>query len=293
MEWRTISLIAACYASWLAAGVLYRVDVWAAIIVLVVTITLHSSLQHEAIHRHPTRHARWNEALVFLPLGLIVPFRRYRDLHLKHHATGRLTDPYDDPESFYRSLGDYARLPRVLRMLLAWNNVLAVRLAIGPLIATGGFLLTELRGAGRSLRTERPRGKRLLRAWALHMIGVAVVVSIVRFGFAMPIGAYLVAVYLSQSLLALRSFGEHQWAKARDGRTAIVERSLLAPLFLNNNLHLVHHKHPALPWYDLPEAYRVRRDEWRAINGGYVFSGYGALIRRFGLRMKEPVAHPG
>ena len=72
----------------------------------------------------------------------------------------------------------------------------------------------------------------------------------------------------------------------------IVERSLLGFLFLNNNIHLVHHKHPGLPWYALPAAYRARRADWQAINQGYVFRNYGAVMRDFGLRSKEPVAHP-
>jgi fatty acid desaturase len=108
----------------------------------------------------------------------------------------------------------------------------------------------------------------------------------------MPIGAYLLAAYSGLSLLAIRSFCEHQWAEEPEGRTVIVEHSLLGPLFLNNNLHLVHHTHPGLPWYALPAAYRARRDEWRTINGGYVFHGYGAVARSFGLRAKEPVPHP-
>jgi hypothetical protein len=33
-------------------------------------------------------------------------------------------------------------------------------------------------------------------------------------------------------------------------------------------------------------------DEWRAVNHGYVFGGYWAVMRAFGLRQKEPVIHP-
>jgi fatty acid desaturase len=54
----------------------------------------------------------------------------------------------------------------------------------------------------------------------------------------------------------------------------------------------VHHKNPGLPWYRLPAAYRLQREHWHAMNGGYVFASYGAVMRDFGLRAKEPVAHP-
>jgi len=288
VEWRTLALILGCYISWAAAGMLYTVSAWLSIALLALTIVLHSSLQHEAVHRHPTRHAGWNEALVFLPLGLLVPFRRYRDLHLRHHSDSRLTDPYDDPESYYLALYDYQRLPSALRTLLAWNNMLAVRMLIGPAISATGFLLTDLRAA---IRHEN-RHARSHGAWPLHAIGLIAVAAIVHFGFRMPAYAYLGSAYLGLSLLAIRSFCEHQWAEAPDGRTVIVERSLLAFLFLNNNIHLVHHKHPGLPWYALPAAYRARRAEWQALNDGYVFRSYGAVMRDFGLRPKEPVAHP-
>jgi fatty acid desaturase len=289
IEWRTLALMLGCYAAWAAAGSLYAISGWASIGLLALTIVLHSSLQHEAIHRHPTRHAGWNEALVFLPLGLLMPFRRYRAMHLAHHADSRLTDPYDDPESFYRALYDYRRLPRAIRTLLAWNNMLAVRILIGPVISATGFLLGELRAAigPRHVRTPPERA-----AWRLHVAGLSIVAAIVHFGFRMPAYAYLGSAYLALSVLAVRSFCEHQWAAAPDGRTVIVERSLLGFLFLNNNIHLVHHRHPGMPWYALPAAYRARRDEWQAINDGYVFRSYGAVIRAFALRSKEPVTHP-
>lgn len=289
IEWRTLALILGCYGAWLAAGMLYAIAGWASILALALVIAFHSSLQHEAIHRHPTRHAGWNEALVFLPIGLLVPFRRYRDMHIGHHADSRLTDPYDDPESYYLALYDYRRLPRAVRTLLAWNNMLVVRMLIGPLVSATGFLLSEWRAATHAGDgTARP----LRLAWGLHAIGLVAVAGIVHFGFGMPGWAYLASAYLALSLLAVRSFCEHQWAEAPDGRTVIVERSLLGFLFLNNNIHLVHHKHPGLPWYELPAVYRARRAEWQAINDGYVFRGYRAVLREFGLRQKEPVAHP-
>ena len=286
VEWPTLALIASCYAAWLGAGLLYAVVPLLSVPLLAIIIVLHSSLQHEAIHRHPTRSPCWNEALVALPIGLLVPYRRYRAQHLSHHADNRLTDPYDDPESFYLGRADWQRLPRPIQLLLTWNNMLAVRMVIGPAIIAVVFLWAE----AKTLARRRGWPERL--AWLLHMIGLAALALIVRLLFAMPFGAYLLAAYLGLSLLALRSFCEHQWANNPEARTVIVERSRLGLLFLNNNLHLVHHAHPGLPWYALPAAYRARREEWARINDGYVFKGYRAVLRDFGFRAKEPVPHP-
>ncbi len=290
IEWPTLALIGACYLLWLSAGLAYAHIHWLSVAPLAIAIVLHSSLQHEAIHRHPTRSAGLNEALVALPIGLLVPFRRYRQQHLQHHHDSRLTDPYDDPESYYLARTDWQRLPRALQALLAWNNMLAVRLLIGPALTAIVFLRAEATALLHP--RDRHRARQVRSAWALHAIGLVAVVLIVHVVFAMPIGLYLLAAYLGLSLLAVRSFCEHRWAEQPEARTVIVEDSMLGLLFLNNNLHLVHHTHPALPWYALPSAYRARRDEWRAINGGYVFRGYGMVMRNFGLRAKEPVAHP-
>ena len=244
IEWPTIWLTLGCYTAWLASGMMYAGAGPIVLPLLVMAIALHSSLQHEAIHGHPTRSAAWNEALVCLPIGLLMPFRRYRSLHLSHHDDGPLTDPRVDPESFYLTADDYRRVPSPLRTLLGWNNTLVGRIIFGPAISTIGFFVSEIRTA---LRSSGAEALALRRAWALHGLGLAAVAAIIHFAFAMPAYVYLGATYAAMSILAVRSYCEHQWAEAPDGRTVIVESPLLGWLFLNNNLHLVHHKHPGLP----------------------------------------------
>ena len=288
-EWRTVAMIAACYISWLVFGASYVAIGWPVIFALAVVIALHSSLQHEAIHGHPTTSIGWNEALVSLPIGLFLPYRRYRELHLLHHGDSRLTDPYDDPESFYTSRDDYQRLPRIMQYLLGLNNTLPGRMLLGPAISTVRFAMSEFSppaGAPGCTLASRRNG------WALHALGLIPTAFIVHFGFGMPIYAYVASAYMGLSLLALRSFCEHQWADELNNRTVIVDRSRINWLFLNNNLHLVHHTQPGTAWYALPAVYQERQDEWAAMNNGYVFHGYRAVIRRFGLLQKEPVVHP-
>ena len=56
------------------------------------------------------RARRWStKLLVGLPIGLVYPFRRFKALHLRHHADERLTDPFDDPESYYQALWQHRR----------------------------------------------------------------------------------------------------------------------------------------------------------------------------------------
>ncbi|MDN2568026.1 fatty acid desaturase [Aquibium sp. A9E412] len=287
VEWPTVGLIVACYGLWATAGVaLWPAWPAAALAVMSLCVALQSSLMHECLHGHPTRHARLNEALVGLPIGLVYPYRRFKALHLRHHADERLTDPFEDPESYYRAQWRYARLPGAVRLLLRANNTMVGRFVLGPPVAVAGFLAADAQRLGAGDRTVR-------RAWLLHGAGVAATLAIVAWGFGMPVWLYLlVPVWLGQSLIAIRTFAEHRWAERPDGRTIIVERSPFALLFLNNNLHLVHHKRPRAPWYRLPALYRAQREMWLTMNDGYAYPGYFALFRAFALRPKEPVAHP-
>jgi fatty acid desaturase len=66
----------------------------------------------------------------------------------------------------------------------------------------------------------------------------------------------------------------------------------LAFLFLNNNLHVVHHMHPKLPWYRLPRIYWNNREAYLGRNAGYSYPGYGAIFRAHLWRAKDPVPHP-
>lgn len=286
-EWPTIGLIIACYGAWGGAAFY----IWpsypiTALLILGVVLAMQSSLMHEASHGHPTRKSWLNELLVGLPIGLVYPFRRFKALHLRHHADERLTDPFDDPESYYQALWRHEELPAAMKAVLRVNNTMLGRFVIGPPLATIGFLLNEI-----GLAAEGDRSVR--RAWLQQGIGLAVVLPLVTYAFGIPVWIYVLGpVWLSQSLISLRTFAEHQWSERPDGRTIIVEHSPLSLLFLNNNLHLVHHKSPNVAWYLLPALFRERREQWIAMNNGYVFPGYAALLWRYAFKAKEPVVHP-
>ncbi|WP_320199623.1 fatty acid desaturase [Agrobacterium sp. rho-13.3] len=287
IEWPTIALLAGCYGLWVFAGyVLYPTFPIASLVLMGIAVALHSSLQHEVLHGHPTRNARFNETLVFLPLGIFYPYRSYKRTHLQHHADERLTDPFDDPESHYRAMGDWEKLPSFLKVLLGWNNTFIGRLVIGPPLMVVGFTIAEWRKIARGDR-------RVIYAWTLHLAGLIPTLLFISLVFGIPIWLYVsVAAYLGVSIIAIRSYCEHQWSEQPDGRTIIVENSILAPLFLYNNLHFVHHKMPTAAWYKLPSLYSAKRAEWQDMNDGYVFRNYFEVFRAFAFKAKEPVAHP-
>lgn len=280
-------LIAATYAAWAGAGIfLWPLYPALALVLLGFVLAMQSSLMHEASHGHPTRKAWLNELLVALPIGLVYPFRRFKALHLKHHADESLTDPFDDPESYYQALWQHGELPRAMKALLALNNTMVGRFVLGPVLGSVGFLLADAKLIAQGDRAVR-------KAWLLHAAGLAVALPAVTLVFGMPLWLYLlVPVWFGQSLISVRTFAEHQWSERPDGRTVIVERSPLAFLFLNNNLHFVHHKRPTVAWYELPALFREQRDEWVRMNKGYVFPNYLAMLKAYAFKAKEPVVHP-
>lgn len=287
VEWPTLVALAACYLWWFAATGSYSVlGPWLLLFLAAPAVTLHSSLQHEALHGHPTRSAGLNEALVFLPLGLLYPYRRFKTLHMRHHSDQTLTDPYDDPESFYYAAADWGSLPAWLRKMLDFNNTFFGRFTIGPLVMFAGFLANEIRTVGSG-------DARLLRAWVLHAAGLALVLVWTIAICAIPLWLVLAISYLGLSILNVRTFAEHQAHQTQGARSVIIEASpAFRLLFLNNNLHYVHHAYPRVPWYDLPALYRSQREAFLAANGSYSFDGYREVIGRYLFRPKSPVPHP-
>ncbi|WP_305969476.1 MULTISPECIES: fatty acid desaturase [unclassified Mameliella] len=287
LEWPTLALLAACYALW-ALGTTWAAAVWLPLGMVLVTLgaALHSSLTHEMLHGHPFRSRFWNGALVFPALSLVVPYLRFKDTHLAHHRDSILTDPYDDPESNFLDPKSWQRLPRMARMVMQVNNTLAGRMLLGPLLGTFAFVLSDLRAV---LRGDR----RVLLGWALHVPAVAVVAWwMVALG-QMPAWAFLLSTYAALSILKIRTFLEHRAHEDARGRTVIIEdRGPLALIFLNNNLHVVHHMHAMVPWYRLPVMYRRNPERYLSRNGGYRYGSYAEVFRRYFLRAKDPVPHP-
>ncbi|WP_417770452.1 fatty acid desaturase [Stappia sp.] len=286
IEWPTIGLLVGAHALFALLVVVSPVAGPLAWLALVPVITLHSSLQHELLHGHPFRNPRLNALLVALPLGLFIPYWRFRALHIAHHDDPRLTDPYEDPESWYLHPRDWASAGRLRRGLLEANNTLAGRVVLGPLIGLTGFLAAEARLALCGRRD-------VLRAWGWHLAGAGILVGLLRQVPGFSFGGYLAACYGAYALLCVRTFLEHRAEEEVGHRTVLIEdRGPLAFLFLFNSLHAVHHRFPRLPWYRLPGVYERHREAFVAGNGGYVYRSYLEIARRHAFTVKEPVPHP-
>lgn len=288
IEWPTLCLAAAIYLSFGALTWFHAALPWWLLLALGgYIVAWQSSLQHEAVHGHPTPWPAANCLLVFPVLWLWLPFELYREGHLAHHRDELLTDPAHDSESWYlddarwRSWGPFGR-----SLALATNTLLG-RLLLGP-----------PRCLYRLFEGQVPRllagEARVWRIWALHLAAVALVLGWAVGICGLPLWQYLLLfVYPAMALMQLRAFLEHQARPQVAHRTAIVEAAPpFALLYLNNNLHALHHAKPGLAWYRLPAVYRAERDSLLRGNGGYVYPGYGAIVRQYLWRAKEHPLHP-
>ncbi len=276
------------YGAWVALVWFNAVLPWWVIMpVGAYLVAWHFSLQHEAIHAFRGTPAWLRFAVVFPPLGLWFPYPLYRKSHSTHHRDVNLTIPGVDTESYYVLQADWARMGAFKRKLLLFNQTLAGRLLIGPLLRLSLLVVRETRRVRQGDFSHLPH-------WAAHVIAVALLFRFISGFCHFPWWQYcLLVAYPGLSLGLLRAFTEHRAADDSQQRTAAVESNVLfGLLYLYNNLHVAHHLKPTMPWYEIPRFYRQHRQELLASNGEFVYSGYALLARRFFLTPVFSPVHP-
>lgn len=286
-EWPTLGLLGLCYGVW--GAVVSHAELMGApltILALGLCLALFSSLQHEVLHGHPTSIVWLNTLLVSPPLGIVIPFQRFKELHLSHHHNQILTDPYDDPESYYVHPDQWGEYPACLKIVLTWNNTLAGRMIVGPALGIIGFVLSEF-------RLIRGGNVHVLMLWTAHLLLVGAFLACLSVAFNTSWWIYAAGIYVGTALIYIRTFLEHRAHENPHARTVVIEdRGLFAFLFLNNNFHAAHHARPTMPWYKLPGFYASNRDRFLACNEHYRYRSYADIFRTYAFRRKEPVIHP-
>ena len=288
VEGPTIALAVVIYGLWGLTTLFWRdLPVWALVPLGAWVVAWQMNLQHEIIHGHPTPWRAVNEAIGVWPLSLWLPYTSYRASHLRHHEDANLTDPFEDPESYYWTAAAWRDLRPVGRACVAAQSTLLGRLLFGPAWMIGRFLFDLLRDAFR----DRNGAQRVLFWHCVQSVPVLVWVIGVC---GLPLWVYVAAfVYPGMSLAMVRSFAEHRAAAKPENRTAIVENArILGPLFLFNNLHVAHHLRGGLPWYRIPQFYRLNREALIRRNGGLVYQSYFDVARRYALKPHDRLVHP-
>jgi fatty acid desaturase len=278
----------AIYAGWaLLIWYANRLPWWVIMPLGAYLLAWHFSLQHEAIHSFRGVPAWLRFLIVFPPIGLWFPYALYRKSHTTHHRDVHLTLPGVDTESYYVRRTEWLKASGLKRALLTANQTLLGRMLVGPPLRLWTLLTRESRRVAGGDFSHLPH-------WAIHAAAVAALFVYISGICGFPWWQYcLLVAYPGMSLGLLRAFHEHRAAVDSQQRTAAVEsNALFGLLFLYNNLHVVHHLKPTMPWYDIPRYYRENRDALLETNGQFHYRGYWQLVRHFAWAPVFDPVHP-
>ncbi|CAI8898480.1 MULTISPECIES: fatty acid desaturase [Pseudomonas] len=287
-EWPTWLLLIGVYGGWFSIIINSQ---WLgrglSTLLLIPLLVLWLSVQHELLHGHPTRSVLFNKILGYAPFAVWYPYTLYRDSHLLHHRDEDLTVPGVDPESRYLTAVRWQGSSLFERGLHWLNKTVLGRFAIGAPLAL-------LALAAEELQRLKNRERQAWLMWLTHGAFTVLMLWFVARFSALPVWHYLLLISVpALSIAMIRSYYEHRPHAQPEQRTVLNEAGWpWRWLFLNLNFHLVHHDLPGLAWYDLPQAYRMRREQWVARSGGFLVQGYGQLWWRHGLKPIDSPEHP-
>lgn len=287
-EGPTWLVVLALYGAWITLIAFHAsLPWWIVAPVGTYIVAWHFSLQHEAIHsfRSVPDWLRW--AIAMPPLGLWLPFPLYYAAHRKHHQNTWLTVPGEDTESVYVTQARWALMSRARKALLIANQTLAGRVLIGPLLRLEKLVVRETARLATGDCSHVPH-------WIVHAVLVALLIWFISGVCGMPWWQYVLWIaWPAFGLGWVRSFIEHCYGERPGQRTGSVESNWFwGLLFLWNNLHVAHHLHPRMPWFEIPRFYREHRAKLLAHNGDYVFRGYWEVARRWLLKPAFLPVHP-
>jgi fatty acid desaturase len=287
-EWPTWMLLAGVYGAWFSVLLLSpKLGIWPTTLLMIPLLVLWMSVQHELLHGHPTRFLWLNKALGYAPFAVWYPYTLYRDTHLEHHRDEDLTVPGRDPESRYLSQSRWANTQGITRLLRWLDKTLPGRVLFGAPLALSSLLAGESK---RLLRGER----QAWLMWSTHgAFAVLMFWFIARYSALSPLHYVLLIALPALAVSMVRSYYEHRPSEHPEQRTVINEASWpWSWLFLQLNLHLVHHDLPGLAWYHMPTVYQARREQWLARSGFFLVRGYGELFRLHSLNPIDSPQHP-
>lgn len=232
--WPTVALSVVACAAWLGAVLGHAVGALPAVIaapLALVAAYVSFTPLHEATHGNVGGRARpWLDTVVGWAASapLLAPYPAFRALHLRHHA--KTNDPDLDPDMWVAGTG-WRVVARCLTILGHYYPMF-----LGP-------LSRESSSAARNRTT----------AIVYLAVLIPTLVAVAWAGWASTVlGVVVAPAWLASGLLALVFDWLPHHPHAVQGRyvdTRVFPSPGLEVLLLGQNLHLVHHLWPSVPFY--------------------------------------------
>jgi len=249
VAWRTLALglvVVAGEALVWTLALRGLAPLWAGSLAASVLAYLAFTVMHEASHGNihgETRALRGlAEALGWLAgLTLFAPFSAFRVLHLRHHSF--TNHPEKDPDHWVKGEGPLSVLARcaVIVPRYVWDFL------VGP-----------------SSRSEQARAARATATLALLTMAALVLASIPLGLFTTVLALWVGPAIAASTVLAL-AFDWLPHAPHTERRRFRDTRVILGPglttLLVSQNLHLIHHLYPRVPFYRYREVFDATRAE--------------------------------
>lgn len=242
--WPTIGLTVAVvggYGAVFTAVALGQLPIlWGAAINVVLGYLIFTPL-HDASHGSIAgrkQSLKWLEKSIAWLAGSLLwaPYPAFQLLHLRHHS--HTNDPEEDPDHWVATRNPLALIFRSFTIMFSYYYQFLVRPDV-----------------------QKRRKLPSLAANVLLMFGVFCGMSL-YFGLAYPLLLWFLPSVLSLAILAIVfDWIPHQPHQSRERYldTRIILVPGLQTLLLGQNLHLVHHLYPTVPFYSYGEAFRIVR----------------------------------
>jgi fatty acid desaturase len=234
----------------------------AACLAIVCAFIGFSVVVHETSHQRMFRNAIVNDLVgVLCGLAVILPVYAFRAYHSAHHVR-RNSVPHTTGNGF-----DLSRV-----------SSLAV-FALGNLAKSFAFVtvlpVVAIANAGWGMRL------RIFSEYGFIAAFAAFVLQAVPFELVWQM--WLLPLLIAALLTQLRAVAEHGLTTKGNVFTAtrtVVSNRHVSYLMCNINFHLEHHLFPGVPWYNLPKAHQLLRDEYRRA-GASVYRSYTCFFVDF------------
>lgn len=244
-------------------------------------------LMHEGAHGHLLPRPRWNDHLGNLATAwpFLMSLERYRDHHWRHH---QFTNTAQDPDWGRKVESPHWTFPKSASRF--WLDFIPYFKGLG---------IRELWFARKAIGVRGTQWKAALPFYVLLAVGLSI-----SGGWGLWVKFWLVPfLTLLPVLMKVRSIVEHlglPGTHSLNGARNIVGSPVEAFFFgpHGNNLHLMHHLYPQVPWHRLRKLRATLRkgDEFRAQayeNWGYFIPLPGATyfdLVRTDLRASDDVS---